>query len=130
MKTKPTIKITIRKEDKGYSAYALIADKSINTFADSNTKLKTMIADAVNLAFEDEGWIYSPKEIQFEYDLKIYLSFYKVLDTEELSKRTGVDQTSLTGFFKGAKKPTVRQTQRIVKAAQQIGKELSEITLF
>lgn len=122
--------MTIQKEDSGYSAYALVADKSINTFADSNDELKTMIAEAVNLAFEDEGWVYSLEEIQLEYDLTSFMLFFKVLDAEELSKRSGVDQSSLTKFFKGVKKPTARQTQRIIKTAQQIGKELSEITLI
>lgn len=122
--------MTIHKEDSGYSAYALVADKSINTFADSNDELKKMIAEAVNLAFEDEGWVYSLEEIQLEYDLTSFMSFYKVLDAEELSRRSGVDQSSLTKFFKGVKKPTARQTQRIMKTAQQIGKELSEIALF
>lgn len=123
---KPKVKITVTKEDTGYSAHALVNGNFIATEAESFEELKAMILEAVNLTFEDKGFVYSIEEIQFEYDLESFFDFYKVINAKALSERIGMNQSLLAQYIKGKKKPSPKQTKRILEGVQQIGRELTE----
>jgi len=124
---KPKIKITVTKEDTGYSANALIKSNFIATEAETFEELKTNILEAVNLTFEDNGFAYIINEIQFEYDLESFFDFYKVINAKALSERIGMNQSLLAQYIKGIKKPSASQTKRILQGVHQIGRELSEV---
>lgn len=124
---KPKIKITIIKEDTGYSANARVAGNFIATEAESFEELRSNILEAVNLTFEEMGFVYSLEEIQFEYDLESFFDFYKVINAKALSERIGMNQSLLAQYIKGIKKPSVSQTRRILQGVQQIGRELTEV---
>jgi thymidine kinase len=124
---KPKIKITVTKEDTGYSANALVNKNFIATEAETFEELKTNVLSAVNLTFEENGFTYSIDEIQFEYDLESFFDFYKVINAKALSERIGMNQSLLAQYIKGIKKPSVIQTKRILQGVQQIGRELSEV---
>jgi hypothetical protein len=124
---KPKIKMTVVKEDIGYSAHTKVADDFIGTQGDNFDELKTMILDAVNLSFEDKGFVYTIDEIEFIYDLESFFDFYKVINAKALSERIGMNQSLLAQYIKGIKKPSASQTKRILQGVQQIGRELSEV---
>jgi transcriptional regulator with XRE-family HTH domain len=124
---KPKIIMTILKEDTGYSASAKVNEIFIGTQGDTFEELKEMVLDAVNLAFEDLGFIYTIDEIQFKYDLESFFDFYKVINAKALSKRIGMSQSLLAQYTNGIKKPSPNQTKRILQGVQQIGRELSEV---
>lgn len=124
---KPKIKITVVKEDTGYSANTLVNGNFIATEAETFEELNTMVLEAVNLAFEEKGFVYTIEEIQFEYDLESFFDFYKVINAKALSKRIGMNQSLLAQYIKGIKKPSVIQTKRILRGVQQIGRELTEV---
>jgi hypothetical protein len=124
---KPKIKITVTKEDTGYSANALVNKNFIATEAETFEELKVNILSAINLAFEEIGFNYSIDELQFEYDLESFFDFYKVINAKALSERIGMNQSLLAQYIKGFKKPSVIQTRRILQGVQQIGRELSEV---
>jgi transcriptional regulator with XRE-family HTH domain len=123
---KPKIKITVIKEDTGYSATALVNENFISTEAEAFEELKTRIFEAVNFTFENKGLVYTIDELQFEYDLESFFDFYKVINAKALSERIGMNQSLLAQYIKGIKKPSVAQTKRILQGVQQIGRELSE----
>ncbi len=124
---KPKIKITVVKEDTGYSANTLVNGNFIGTEAETFEELNTMVLEAVNLAFEEKGFVYTFEEIQFEYDLESFFDFYKVINAKALSQRIGMNQSLLAQYIKGIKKPSVIQTKRILRGVQQIGRELTEV---
>ena len=124
---KPKIKITVVKEDIGYSANTLVNGNFIATEAETFEELNTMVLEAINLAFEEKGFVYTIEEIQFEYDLESFFDFYKVINAKALSKRIGMNQSLLAQYIKGIKKPSVIQTKRILQGVQQIGRELTEV---
>ena len=124
---KPKIIVTITKEDSGYSAHALVDDISVNTQGETLEELKEMVLDAVNLSFEDKGFLFTEDELKYTYDLESFFEFYKVLNAKALSKRIGMNQSLLSQYINGIKKPSANQTKRILKGVQQIGKELSEV---
>jgi len=127
---KPVIKITITKEDTGYSAHALVNNKSINTEGDSYDELKENILDVVNLSFEEEGFTYSSDEIKIILDLESFFDFYKVINAKALSERIGMNHSLLSQYINGMKKPSQAQTKKIFQGVQQLGKELAEIRLL
>lgn len=86
-----------------------------------------MIIEAVNLSFEEEGFIYAIEEIKFELDLPQFFELYKVINAKALSERIGINQSLLAQYIKGNKKPSPTQTRRILKGVQQVGKELASI---
>jgi predicted RNase H-like HicB family nuclease len=124
---KPKIKVKVIKESTGYSAYIEVGKNLIATQGETFEELKYMILDAVNLTFEDQPFVYREDELQFEFNLESFFDFYKVINAKALSERIGMNQSLLSQYIKGIKKPSVSQTKRILNGVQQIGRELSEV---
>lgn len=127
---KPKINIKVVKEDTGYSASSSIGDDFIATEGNTFEQLKANILEAVNLSFEDKGFVYGIEEFKFNYDLESFFDFYKVINAKALSERIGMNQSLLAQYIKGIKKPSTIQTKRILQGVQQIGKELCEVRLL
>ncbi|MCK5343016.1 MAG: helix-turn-helix transcriptional regulator [Candidatus Heimdallarchaeota archaeon] len=121
------VKIMVMKEDKGYSATTKVGKNYIATESESFNELKTMILEALNLAFEEKDIVYTINDMKFEYDLESFFDFYKVINAKALSERIGMNQSLLAQYIKGIKKPSPDQTKKILEGVQQIGRELSEV---
>lgn len=126
---KPTVQLTILKEDVGYGATGKCQDRFMATCGDTWEELQRLIVDMVNLTFEDLGYTYTLDEIQLEYDLESFFDFYRIINAKALSQRIGMNQSLLAQYINGAKKPSAKQMQRIVSGIQQVGRELSEVAL-
>ena len=124
---KPVITMEIVKEDVGYSAYTTFKDNFIGTQGEDFDELKQNIIEAVNLAFQDDNFIFSTEEIILKLDLQSFFEFYKVLNVKALSERIGMNQSLLAQYISGTKKPSATQTKRILSGVQQVGKELAAI---
>ncbi|MEA3446352.1 MAG: XRE family transcriptional regulator [Bacteroidota bacterium] len=124
---KPTINVTVIKEDAGYSANAIQGNSFIASERDTFEDLKANILEAVNLAFEDKGISYIIDEMKFTYDLESFFDFYKVINAKALSERIGMNQSLLAQYIKGIKKPSPAQSNRILRGVQQISRELSDV---
>ena len=124
---KRKIKVTVLKEDIGYSAIALIGNDFVGTQADTFDELKTNLIEALNLAYEELEIEHTLSDLQFEFDLESFFDFYKVINAKALSERIGMNQSLLAQYIKGIKKPSPTQTKRILKGVQQIGRELTEV---
>lgn len=119
--------MTIVKEDLGYSAFTKVGNYFIGTQGDSFEELQKEILDAVNLSFEEDGFVYTEDEIGLVPDLESFYQFYKGINPKALSERTGMDQALLSQYIKGTKKPSAAQTRKIWQGVQQIGRELAEV---
>ena len=124
---KPQITMTVIKEDTGYSATASVGNRHIFTEGDTFSQLKENIVEAVNLTFQDMNLVYTIDEIKFTYDIQSFFAFYKVINVTALSARISMNQSLLSQYISGSKKPSSVQTKRILKGVQQIGRELAEI---
>ena len=112
---KPKINVVITKENKGYSATVSSVKDFIGTQGENYSDLKTNILDAINLAYEDKGWIFSMEDITISFDLQSFFDFYKVINAKALSERIGMNQSLLAQYISGKKKPSAVQTNRILK---------------
>jgi len=125
---KPVIKMNVTKEDSGYSATTEIGNDFIGTQGETFQELKENVLEAVNLAFKGKRVRYTIDEINFQYDLESFFAFYKVINAKALSQRIGMNQSLLSQYIKGIKKPSTIQTKRILEGVQKIGRELSEVS--
>jgi hypothetical protein len=122
---KRKIKVTIMKEETGYSAYATVGTKFISTQGETLRELKSNMLDATKLSFKGEGKILF--EFGFTYDLESFFSLYNVINAKALSERIGMNQSLLAQYIKGIKKPSAQQTKKILMGVKEVGKELAKV---
>jgi hypothetical protein len=126
---KPKIKLTILKEDEGFTAVGQWKDRSLATCGDTWEGLQSMIVEMLDLVFQGLGYTYAIDEVQFEYDLQTFFAHYKVINAKALSERIGMNQSLQAQYVKGIKKPSPSQAQaqRILTGVQKVGKELASM---
>jgi predicted RNase H-like HicB family nuclease len=126
--TRKKIKITVEKTDTGFSAFC--GDYPVFTTGRTVPELVENALEAANLYFEDEGLEFTHDNLSFEIDFKQFFQYYKVLNSKFLAHKIGMNPTLLSQYVQGHKKPSEKQTEKILAGIHQIGKELSEINLI
>ena len=128
MTKKGKIKMTVEKTDTGFSAYS--DSIPIFTTAKSIPELISNAFEAAQLHFEEQDIKLTHKDIKFEIDFQQFFQYYKVLNAKFLAKKIGMNPTLLSQYVQGHKKPSAKQTEKILTGIHQIGQELSEIHLI
>ncbi len=126
MSKKKKIKMTVEKTDTGFSAYS----DSLPIFTTG-----TVISELIGNAFEAaqlyfDGQDIAREDIKFEIDFQQFFQYYKVLNAKFLAEKIGMNPTLLSQYVQGHKKPSVKQTEKILAGIHQIGQELSGINLL
>ena len=127
-KAKRKIDVTIEKTDTGYSAYA--DDLNVFTTAKDITTLHRNVIEGINLIYEETGCIVEEENIRLHLDLKQFFRYYRVLNAKFLASRIGMNPTLLSQYVRGNKRPSSKQTNKIIQGIQSIGKELMDIELL
>ncbi|WP_445382965.1 helix-turn-helix domain-containing protein [Robiginitalea sp. IMCC43444] len=122
---KKKIDITVEKTKTGYSAYA--DDVNVFTTASSISGLYEALLEALNQYYEDENYSVNADSLRLHLDLQQFFKYYRVLNASFLAERIGMNPTLLSQYVRGKKKPSARQTRKILEGIQAIGRELSEI---
>ncbi len=129
--TMKSISFIVEKTDTGFSAYAEDFETlPVGTTGDTVAELKQNILEAANLYLEHV----SKKQIAIEqinivFDVPSFFEYYNVINAKTLSKRIGMNNTLLSQYVKGIKKPSAKQVEKILAGIKDIGKELSELEL-
>lgn len=126
--TRKKIKATVEKTDSGFSAFT--TDYPVYTTGKNFSELLENMMEALNLYFEDDGIRVEPKNINFEIDLKQFFQYYRVINAKFLAERIGMNPALLSQYVQGRKKPSAQQTEKILKGINEIGRELSELSLI
>ncbi|MBZ9628799.1 helix-turn-helix transcriptional regulator [Psychroflexus sp. CAK1W] len=126
--TDKKIIMTVEKTNTGFSAYAV--DYPIFTTGHSVPELINRAYEAVELYFEEENLDIEPKSVGFEIDFKQFFKYYKVINAKFLAEKIGMNPTLLSQYVSGTKKPSAKQTEKILSGIHQIGQELSGINLL
>ena len=121
------IKVIVEKTRTGYSAYS--ENFPVATTGKTIDKLKRNLLEALILYFEDSGKTISAGNIALTLDLPQFFEYYRVINAKALSKRIEMNQSLLAQYISGIKKPSTRQTERILSGIRELGKELSDIHL-
>ena len=117
----------VEKTNTGFSAFAV--DYPAFTTGKTISELSRNIVEALNLYFEDDEIQLTQKNINFEIDLKQFFQHYRVINSKFLAERIGMNPALLSQYVQGRKKPSAQQTERILNGINEIGRELSELSL-
>lgn len=127
MKGQKKIIMVVEKTGSGFSAFA--DEYSIFTTAKSIPELLNNAVEAAEMFFEGDLKI-TRDDIQFELDFQQFFQFYKVLNAKFLAEKIGMNPSLLSQYVQGRKKPSEKQTNKILRGIHQIGQELSGLNLF
>jgi len=105
-------------------------DYPIFTTGKSIPELINNTYEATELHFEEETVKFEHSNIKFEIDFKQFFKFYKVINAKFLAEKIGMNETLLSQYVQGHKKPSAKQTEKILSGIHQIGQELSGINLL
>ena len=122
------IKMTVEITDTGFSAFS--KNEPIFTTGQNIAELMNNALEAAELYFENENINLTHSDIKLEIDLQQFFKYYKVLNAKFLAEKIGMNPTLLSQYVQGHKKPSQKQTDKILAGIQQIGQELSAINLL
>lgn len=128
MAKKKKVTMIVEKTDTGFSAYS---DKdSIYTTGMTISELMNNAFEAAELCYEEQDVKLTRSDIKFEVDLQQFFKYYKVLNAKFLAEKIGMNATLLSQYVQGHKKPSEKQTDKILAGIHQIGQELSGLSLL
>ncbi|MEY2905104.1 MAG: hypothetical protein RJA52_1120 [Bacteroidota bacterium] len=128
MKIKDKIAIIIEKTDTGFSAFS--ENYPIYTTGKSIPELIKNAYEAIHLFFEENDIAISPQDIKFEIDFKQFFKYYKLINANFLAEMIGMNPSLISQYVSGTKRPSAKQTNKILLGIQKIGQELSSINLL
>jgi len=125
---KEHIRLIVENTDTGFSAYC----ERFPVFTTGSTfnELQHNAVEAINLFLSDQNKNITEDHIAFEIDLKQFFLYYRVINSKFLAKRIGMNESLLSQYVQGHKKPSAAQTSKILSGVQEIGRELSNIRSF
>lgn len=128
MKTlKKKIRFIVEKTKTGFSAFA--EQYPIFTTGKTIPELINNCLEATSLHFENRNIQVTPDIIKLEIDFQQFFQFYGILNARVLAERIGMNATLLSQYVQGKKKPSSKQTEKILSGINKIGKELTELEL-
>lgn len=133
---KKSVNIVVEKASKGFTAYVPELPGCI-TFGDSLGEIKENIREAINLQLEGmkEDGEEIPFNLQEEFTIELNLdvaqvfNLYQSINSSGFAKRIGMSQSLLSQYVNGLKKPSEKQSRRILEGVVDFGRELSHIKI-
>jgi hypothetical protein len=120
--------MVIEKTKTGFSAFS--ESYPVFTTGKNIPELINNAIEAVSLFFEGTEKEIKEDSIKFEIDFKQFFQYYKVINSNFLANRIGMNPTLLSQYVQGHKRPSEKQSRKIIMGIRQIGRELSEIDLI
>ncbi len=133
---KKSVNIVVEKASKGFTAYVPELPGCI-TFGDSLGEIKENIREAITLQLEGmkEDGEEIPFNLQEEFTIELNLdvaqvfNLYQSINSSGFAKRIGMSQSLLSQYVNGLKKPSEKQSRRILEGVVDFGRELSHIKI-
>ncbi len=128
MKKNKKIVLIVEKTETGFSAYS--NNQPIFTTGKTIPELLNNAFEAAQLFYEDQKVQLTHSDIKLEVDFQQFFQYYKVLNAKFLAEKIGMNSTLLSQYVQGHKKPSEKQTNKILAGIHQIGQELSGLNLI
>jgi predicted RNase H-like HicB family nuclease len=133
---KKSVKIIVEKASEGFTAYVPDLPGCI-TFGNSLDEVKENIREAIDLQIEDmiEDGKKIPFNLREEFTIELNLdvaqvfNLYQSINSSGFAKRIGMSQSLLSQYVNGIKKPSEKQSRKILKGVVDFGNELSLIQI-
>lgn len=129
------IEAVIEKSTNNFCAYLINHDGCVAS-GKTLQELKNNLEEAIQLHIQGmkEDMDQMPADFEGEYkimytfDVESFLSFYdKVFTRRALSRLTGINESLLSQYASGLKKPRPLQTKKIEVSLHRLGNELLEL---
>lgn len=129
MKSSTSIEMVIEKTNTGYSAFA--KDYPVATVGDTAEDLFNNMLEAMGLYFEEANSArkLTLDDLKITLDLPQFFEYYKIINTKALGERIGLNQTLLSQYINGHKKPSLKQVQKILQGIRDLGREWMQVDL-
>lgn len=126
-----TLTFVVEKTPEGYSAYAEDFDNfPVGAAGEHISELKQKVMQALNVYQEEKkGSAFTEDQVIIQYDLPQFFEFYKEINAKALADRIGMNQSLLSQYVNGQKKPSEKQVFKIISGVKELGKELVELEL-
>lgn len=123
------VKIIVEKTSTGYSAYA--EKYPVYTTGADMKELVNNIVEALSFYFQEAGEkiAISRKHLNLTFSIPSFFQLYPI-NVKQFASRIGMNYTLLSQYVQGRKKPSEKQTEKIVEGLQEVGKELSEVNIL
>lgn len=129
MKTlRKKIRLVVEKTDTGFSTYC--KDYPVYTTGHSFTELRSHVVEAMNLYLLDQSAQVTEANMEFEIDIPQFFQYYRVINSKFLARRIGMNESLLSQYVHGIKKPSAAQSNRILAGIREIGQELSNLNFI
>ena len=131
-----TIKAFIERGDAGtYSVYVDLEDNTLNYgIHGTGNNAKEAVNDFIS-AYETMKEFHNKKGIDFieatfdfQYDVPSFLSYYSnILSLAGLHRLTGINQTQLSQYVNGYRKPSLKTAKKIETSLKHFAEEISQV---
>lgn len=123
-------KFVVEQTKTGYSAFADDENLPVFTTAKNYEDLKLNMLDALNLYLEQtEKKLATAEQIITKIDLPSFFEFYSVINAKALSQRINMNETLLSQYVNGKKKPSEKQINKILSGVKELGRELMQLEI-
>lgn len=131
------VKVYIVREDDGtYSSYCEENNLPYGLIGEGNTVNEAIdewnsMYEAMRQNFIKKGKDFPEAQFSFSYDVPSFLLYYAgKLTFSGLSKLTGISAAQLSQYAHGYRKPSPKTTEKIQRALNSFGQELSCVRLI
>lgn len=134
MSTGNTIHIIVEKTDQGFSAYAEAVPGCVTT-GTSLMELKKNMREALELhkeGYKEAGEplpdaLKRPYDLELQLDVQQLFAFFHELNASAIAQRIGMNPSLIRQYITGNKRPSEKQSQRILKGVREFGQDLASI---
>lgn len=127
--------VVIEKSSDHYGAYSENCS-SIFAGGDNVAEVKENVLEAIRLIKSEWKKEDIPEllrgeyEIEYKFDVPSFLQYYsKIISLAGIERISGVNQTLLSHYISGFRKPSPKTAEKIETALHNLGKELSQVEL-
>ena len=118
------VEFSVERTATGYSAYTTAPDLAVIATSETFAGLKANMVEGLNLHFDGER-TFTEADLKVVLDLPQFFEYYKVINVSALATRLGMAQSLLAQYIGGQKKPSAKQTARILEGVRAVGRELA-----
>jgi len=129
------VNVIIEKSTNGFSA---LVPQLLGCVASGDTisEIQKNISEAIQLhidGMKDDGDLIPTEfngdfELVFTFDIETFLSYYeKILSKRALSRLSGINESLLSQYAAGLKKPRKLQSKRLEESIHSLAKDLLQI---
>ncbi len=133
------VKAFIERNKEGvYSVYIDLEDTTLNYGIHGTGNTVAEAIEDFNNSYAGMKELYKRKNrafveavFSFSYDLSSFLEYYsRIFTYSALERLTGVNQSQLSQYVQGYRKPSKKTTKKIEDALHRLGTELSQVNFI